>query len=367
MNPRVAIVHDYLVDSGGAERVVIALHEQFPDAPIFTSVIDRQTTFPVFNLMDVRTSFLQRLPVRKSNYKLLLPFFPVAFESFDLSDYDVVVSSASGFAKGVVTSSDTLHVCYCHTPSRFAWRFHEYVAQEQMGRVKRSIVQLIVHFLRQWDYVAAQRVDYFIANSQTTAQRIQKNYRRESVVIHPPIDVESFSICGDIGDYYLVVSRLAPYKRIDLVVQAFNELALPLKIVGAGVDAQRLRALAKPNVEFLGHVPQNQLSELYARSRAVIFPGVEDFGLVPLEANAAGRPVIAFAAGGALETIIDGVTGRFFNESTSDALMAAVRETDIHSFDAGAMRAHAERFSKTQFQKQIADFIGEKWQSFGPP
>lgn len=359
---RIALVHDYLVDSGGAERVVIALHEVYPAAPIYTSVMDARTTFADFRAMDVRTSFLQRLPVRKSNYKYLLPFFPLAFESFDFSDYDVVLSSASAFAKGVVTAPETLHVCYCHTPSRFAWRYHEYIAQEQLGRVTRLVIALIVHRLREWDYAAAQRVDFFIANSRVTAQRIRKNYRRDAVVIPPPVAVENFAPRDDIGDYYLVVSRLAPYKRIDLAVQAFNELGLPLKIVGAGVDAARLKKMAAENIEFLGHVPQARLADLYARCRAVIFPGVEDFGIVPLEANAAGRPVIAFAAGGALETIVEGVTGVFFREQTAAALAAVVAATDGSNFDARVLRAHAEQFSQTRFKERIANFIEEKWQ-----
>lgn len=359
---RVALVHDYLVDSGGAERVVIALHEVYPGAPIYTSVMDARTTFADFRAMDVRTSFLQRLPVRKSNYKYLLPFFPLAFESFDFSEYDVVLSSASAFAKGVVTAPETLHVCYCHTPSRFAWRYHEYIAQEQLGRVTRLVIALIVHRLREWDYAAAQRVDFFIANSRVTAQRIRKNYRRDAVVIPPPVAVENFAPRDDIGDYYLVVSRLAPYKRIDLAVQAFNELGLPLKIVGAGVDAARLKKMAADNIEFLGHVPQARLADLYARCRAVIFPGVEDFGIVPLEANAAGRPVIAFAAGGALETIIEGETGVFFRAQTPDALAAMVAATDVSNFDARVLRAHAEQFSQTRFKERIANFIEEKWQ-----
>jgi glycosyltransferase involved in cell wall biosynthesis len=363
MNPRVAIVHDYLVDSGGAERVVIALHELYPDAPIYTSVLDAQTTFSDFRAMDVRTSFLQRLPVRKSNYKFLLPFFPLAFESFDLSEYDIVISSASAFAKGVVTSAETLHACFCHTPPRFAWRFHEYVAQEQMGRVKQAFVQLIVHYLRGWDYAAAQRVDEFIANSQATARRIRKNYRRDSIVINPPVAVETFAPCNDIGDYYLIVSRLAPYKRIDIAVRAFNELGLPLKIVGAGIDAARLQKMSTPNIEFLGHVPQNRLADLYARCRAVIFPGVEDFGIVPLEANAAGRPVIAFAAAGALETIVEGVTGAFFREQTSASLAQAVRATDVTRFDARALRQHAEQFSQARFKEHFARFVEGKWLS----
>lgn len=363
MKPRVAIVHDYLVDTGGAERVVIALHEQYPAAPIYTSVIDPQTTFADFRAMDVRGSFLQRLPVRKRNYKFLLPLFPLAFESFDLSAFDIVISSASAFAKGVITAHDTLHVCYCHTPSRFAWRFHEYVAQEQMGRVKQAFIQLIVHYLRGWDWAAAQRVDQFVANSQVTARRIAKNYRRDAVVIPPPVEVEAFAPCADLGDYYLIVSRLAPYKRIDLAVQAFNEMRLPLKVVGAGADAARLQKMAAANIEFLGHVPLAQLRELYARARAIIFPGVEDFGLVPLEANAAGRPVIAFAAAGALETVIEGVTGAFFREQTTQALAETVRATDVTRFDPRVLRRHAEQFSKARFKERIANLVEEKWRS----
>ncbi len=361
MPPRVAIVHDYLVDSGGAERVVLALHEQFPDAPIFTSVHDPRTTFPAINALDIRTTFLQRLPVRKSNYKLLLPFYPLAFESFDLSDYDIVISSSSSFAKGVITSPETLHVSYCHTPPRFAWRFHEYIEQEQLGRIKQLVIAGIVHYLRNWDFAAAQRVDCFVANSSITARRIQKNYRRDAVIIPPPVQVDRFEPSPDIGDYYLVVSRLAPYKRIDLAVQSFNQLHLPLKIVGAGVDAPRLKAMAYANVEFLGHLPEEQLAKLYAHSRAVIFPGMEDFGIVPLEANAAGRPVIAFAAGGALETVKQGLTGAFFCAPTVESLAKVVADTDVMAFDTQVMRQHALQFSKECFKERIAAFVQCEW------
>ncbi len=361
MPPRVAIAHDYLVDSGGAERVVLALHEQFPAAPIFTSVHDRRTTFPAINALDIRTSFLQRLPVRKSNYKLLLPLYPIAFESFDFSEYDIVISSSSSFAKGVITSPDTLHVCYCYTPPRFAWRYHEYVAQERLGRMQRLFISLVVHYLRGWDSAAAQRVDHFVAISGITARRIWKNYRRESTIIAPPVHVERFQPSSDIGDYYLIVSRLAPYKRIDLAVQAFNQLHLPLKIVGAGEDEPRLKSMANANVEFLGHMPEDRLAEIYAHSRAVIFPGAEDFGIVPLEANAAGRPVIAYAAGGALETVKQGVTGAFFRTPTAESLAQVVAETDVMAFDAQVVRSHALQYSKECFKERIAGFVECKW------
>ncbi len=361
MRARTAIVHDYLVDSGGAERVVLALHEQFPDAPIFTSVHDRNTTFPGINVLDIRTSFLQRLPVRKGNYKFLLPLYPLAFESFDLSEYDIVISSSSSFAKGVITEPDTVHVCYCYTPSRFAWRYHEYTAQERLGALQRLLISTVVHRLRTWDFAAAQRVDHFVAISGITARRIWKDYRRESTIIAPPVDVDRFEPSADIGDYYLIVSRLAPYKRLDLAVQAFNHLQLPLKIVGAGADAARLRAMANRNVEFLGHLDESRLVQLYAHSRAVIFPGVEDFGIVPLEANAAGRPVIAYAAGGALETVKEGATGVFFREPTAESLAQAVADTDVMAFDAKVMRNHALQYSKQCFKERIASFVQNKW------
>ncbi len=357
---RLAIVHDYLVDSGGAERVVLALHEQYPAAPIFTSVYDPRTTFPEFRALDVRTSFLQLPFVRKSNYKYLLPFYPRAFESFDLSGFDVIISSASAFGKGAKIPRGALHVCYCHTPTRFIWRWNDYIAQEQIGAAQRLFIRAIVRGLKDWDYAAAQRVHHFIANSQATAQRIRENYGRDSTIVHPPVDVDRFAPSDQIANHYLIVSRLAPYKRIDLAVEAFNRLGLPLKIVGAGVDEARLRRMARANIEFLGHVPQAQLARLMAQCRAFIFPGVEDFGIVAVEAHAAGRPVIAYAAGGALETVSEGVTGAFFREQTVDALADVIARTDVTRFDARVMRAHAEQFSKARFKARVAGFVNSK-------
>jgi glycosyltransferase involved in cell wall biosynthesis len=358
---RVAIVHDYLVDSGGAERVVLALSEQYPAAPILTSVYDPRTTFAEFRTLDVRTSFLQLPFVRKSNYKYLLPFYPRAFESFDLSGFDVIISSASAFGKGAKIPRGGLHICYCHTPTRFIWRWDDYIAQEQIGHAQRLFIRAIVRGLKDWDRAAAQRVHHFIANSQATAQRIRDNYGRDSTIIHPPVDIEKFAPSDQIADYYLLVSRLAPYKRIDLAVEAFNKLGLPLKIVGAGVDAARLQRVARGNIEFLGHVPQAQLARLLAQCRAFIFPGVEDFGIVALEANAAGRPVIAYAAGGALETVSEGVTGAFFREQAADALADTIAQTDVTRFDARVMRAHAEEFSKARFKERISEFVNSQF------
>ncbi|MBI5652232.1 MAG: glycosyltransferase [Chloroflexi bacterium] len=361
---RVALVHDYLVDAGGAERVVETLHELYPAAPVYTSVFAPTTTFASFRAMDVRTSFLQHFGLTKRNYKFALPLYPIAFESFDLSAYDVVISSASGFAKGVITPAETLHVCYCYTPPRFAWNFHEYIAREQLGAAQKFLIGWLVHYLRGWDLDTAQRVDEFIGVSHQVARRIQKIYRRAATVIHPPVNVDWFAPSDARENYYLIVSRLAPYKRIDLAVQAFNRLRLPLKIIGAGADEMRLRKMAESNVEFLGHLPREQLAQMYAHSRAVIFPGVEDFGIVPLEANAAGRPVIAYAAGGALETVIENVTGAFFREPTVEALIETINQTDPTRFDPRAMRDHALQFSPAHFKERIADFVTSRWNEF---
>ncbi|MBI3914783.1 MAG: glycosyltransferase [Chloroflexi bacterium] len=358
---RVAIVHDYLVDSGGGERVVLALHELFPDAPIFTSVFDPRTTFSDFRALDVRPSFLQRLPVRKSNYKFLLPFYPRAFERFDFSGFDVILSSASAFAKGVIVPRGAPHICYCHTPTRFIWRFDEYIAQQETNALTRLFLRAVVRAQKKWDHAAAQRVDHFISNSQATARRIKEDYQCDSTIIPPPVDVAHFSPSPEIGDYYLVVSRLAPYKRIDIAVHAFNQLKLPLKIVGAGVDEARLRGIAQANIEFLGHVSQAELAWLYARARALIFPGEEDFGITPLEANASGRPVIAYAASGALDTVIENVTGNFFREQTPAALAEIVATADISQFDSSILRAHAEKFSQPHFKERIREFVNAKW------
>lgn len=309
---RVAIVHDYLAQAGGAERVVEAMHRIWPEAPIYTSVYDPEATLSSFRGMDVRTSFLQRWARHSRIHKLALPFYPAAFESFDLSGYDLVVSSTSGFAKGVITGPETCHICYCHTPARFAWRYHEYVAQGGYGRATRRVLPLLVHCLRAWDYASAQRVDYFVTNSYNTARRVHKFYGRAAGVVHAPVEAGRFRVEDTPPrGYFLTVSRLVGYKRVDLAVEACSRLRLPLKVVGVGPDAARLRALAGPSVEFLGRLEDAQVAKLLAHCRALLFPGEEDFGITPLEAMASGRPVIAYRAGGALETVVEGKTGVF--------------------------------------------------------
>lgn len=363
---KIALVHDYLVEAGGAERVVAALHELFPDAPIYTSVYDPRTALPALRDARIVTSFLQRLPHSRRVYKWWLPLYPLAFEQFDFSAYDVVISSSSSFAKGVITGPDTLHISYCHTPSRFAWRYHEYLRREPAGLACRLVMPWLVHYLRTWDYSAAQRVDGFVANSQNTARRIRKFYGHGAEVIHPPVDTTFYTrepgpaACLPFvppGPFFLLASRLAPYKRADLAVMACSQLDVPLVVAGDGVARPRLEQLAGPAVRFVGHVPDHVLREYYRRCTALIFPGEEDFGLVPLEANACGRPVIAYRAGGALETVVDGVTGTFFDAQTPESLVAALRSFDPEAYDPAALRHHALKFDKQLFQRRILDHV----------
>jgi glycosyltransferase involved in cell wall biosynthesis len=357
---RVALVHDYLNQMGGAEKVLLALHDLFPQAPIYTSIYAPSRVDRRFRELDVRTSFMQRLPLVKKRHQPFLPLFPQAFERMDLRAYDLVISDSSAFAKGVVTRPETLHICYCHTPMRWAWSYEEYVERERLGRLARTLLPPFISRLRQWDYATAARVDYFVANSPTVAARIAKYYRRESVYIPPPVDTARFSVAPEHDDYFLIVSRLVPYKRIDLAVQAFSHLGLPLRIVGAGRDEGRLRKLAGKSVQFLGRLPDAQVREQMARCRGFIFPGEEDFGITPVEAQASGRPVIAYGAGGALAMVAEGTTGIFFRQQTVEALGEAVRAFRDEQFDAAVIRRHAEEFDTTRFQRRFLQFVEAK-------
>lgn len=357
---RIAIVHDYLAQAGGAERVVEAMHDLYPEAPVYTSVYDAEHTFPSFKTMDVRTSFLQRLAFARSSkfHKLALPLFPTAFEHFDMTGYDVVLSSTTGFAKGVITGPETCHVCYCHTPARFAWRYHEYVAQGGYGKVAKYLLPFLIQRLRAWDYGSAQRVDFFISNSYNVARRVQKFYGKHSEVLHPPVSVNRFSVLPKpSADYYLVVSRLVGYKRVDLAVEACTKLGVPLKVVGSGPDLLRLKQMAGPKVEFLGRLKDDEVVSLFGNCRAFLFPGEEDFGISPLEAMASGRPVVAYGAGGALETVIDGVTGVHFREATASSMIEAIERLERLELDPAALRAHAGRFDVSEFQKSLKEIV----------
>ncbi len=356
---KTALVHDWLNQYGGAERVLEVLHDLYPEAPIYTSIYEPRAMPASYRRWDIRTSFMQRLPFAKRHHQHFMPLYPLAFEQCDLMEYDLVISNSSAFCHGVLTHPRARHICYCLTPTRFVWNYHEYVRDENVGFLARRLLPLLLNQLRLWDRVAADRVDDFIAISDAVAARIAKFYQRSSVVIHPPVDCSSFQPAPAVEDYFLVVSRLVPYKRVDLAVRAFNELGLPLVIAGDGRDRARLERMARPNVRFLGRVSERSLRDLYARCQALIFPGEEDFGLTPLEAQASGRPVIAYAGGGALETIVDGQTGLFFAERTPAALAAAVRRYHAGDFAPEAIRRQALRFDVSVFRERFRAFVAE--------
>jgi glycosyltransferase involved in cell wall biosynthesis len=354
---RIALVHDYLNQMGGAEKLLLTLHDLFPSAPVYTSIYARSRVDSRFREMDIRTGFMQRLPLVKKHHQPFLPLFPLAFEQLDLRAYDLVISDSSAFAKGVVTRPEALHICYCHTPMRWAWNYEEYVERERLGRMARMILAPTIAVLRQWDFTTAARVDYFLANSPNVAARIAKYYRRDSVYIPPPIDTSQFEIAPHQENYFLVVSRLIPYKRIDRAISAFNKLGLPLRIIGSGRDEGRLRRLAGPTIQFMGRQSDQEVRRQLAACRAFIFPGEDDFGLTPLEAQACGRPVIAYGAGGALHTIVPGKTGMFFHRPEAESLAAAVSEFRDDRFDPAIIRQHAISFDTRQFQQRFLEFL----------
>lgn len=360
---RVAIVHDYLNQPGGAEKVVEVFADMFPHAPIYTSVFDPESLPAVWRTRDVRTSFMQRFSPRLSIAKALFPLYPFAFESFDFSGYDLVLSSTTAFAKGVITSARTCHVCYCNNVTRFLWSTSEYLARESLPSAVKRVFPLLAVPLRVWDYAAAQRVDVYIAGSENAARRIRKVYRRESEVVHSPIDAQRFEPAESIGDYFLVASRLQSYKRIDLAVEACSQLGVPLHVVGSGPDRARLERLAGPTVRFLGRVSDEELSRQMAGCRAFLFPGEEDFGLAPLEAQAAGRPVVAYRAGGALETVVEGQTGAFFDRQEVDVLARTLRSFE-DVFDPAAIRAHALQFDRAVFVRVMYEALARIFTSF---
>lgn len=362
---KTAIVHDYLNQYGGAEKVLEAIHGLFPDAPVYTSIFDSQKMPAHFRSMDIRTSFMQRLPLSSRLYRTYMPLYPLAFERLVLSGYDLVVSSSSAWAKGVLTSPEAMHICYCHSPMRFAWSYEEYVWPEKSIPLRRSLLPLILSYVRLWDEISANRVDHYIANSKAVSRRIAKYYKRTAEVINPPVDVEAFEPESSYDDYYLVLSRLMPYKRLDIVVEAFSTLGLPLKVIGTGRDHDRLKSMATDNVEFLGFVEGPRMRRYLARCRALLFPGEEDFGITAVEAQAAGRPVIAYGAGGALESVIDGVTGVFFDRQEPESVVSAVRKFNPERFDSRIIRKHAEGFGRAAFQEKLKAFIEGKMNDWG--
>ncbi|HEX5483529.1 MAG TPA: glycosyltransferase [Terriglobia bacterium] len=374
---RIAIVHYWFVAQRGGERVIEAIAGIYPQADIFTLVLDRAALPASLRSRRITTSFLQRIPGATRYYQKLLPLFPLALEQFRLDNYDLVISSESGPAKGVLTSQHTCHICYCHSPMRYLWdMYHRYRTSDELGRSSRALFSLSAHYLRMWDVAAASRVDYFIANSMNVAARIRKHYRREAEVIHPPVNVSAAYISEKTQDYYLVVSQLVGYKRVDLAIEACNRLGRPLRIIGDGKEYARLKRFAMPHIEFLGFLPDEALGKHYAGCRALLFPGEEDFGIVPVEAQSYGRPVIAYGRGGALETVkelsfedscaAEDATGVFFYEQSVEGLMEAIlRFESLESrFNPQAIRAHVQRFDTSRFRAEMESFIAAKWAEF---
>ena len=356
---RVAIVCSWLNQYGGAERVLEVVHEMYPQAPVYSSIYWPQALPERYRAWDIRTSYLDRLPLIKRHHQPFLPLYPSGFASLRLEGYDLVLSVTSAFAHGVRVGRGATHICYCLTPARFLWDCAAYARREQLGRAARALLPLVLRPLRAWDAGAARRVDHFVAISRAVQARIARHYGRPAHIIYPPVDTSAFAPSDEVDDYYLILGRLVPYRRIDLAVEAFNRLGLPLVIAGDGRDRAALERMAGPNVRFLGRVPDEERRRLLARCRAFLWPGEEDFGIAPLEANASGRPVIAYAAGGALETVVDGVTGTFFHEQTVDALAEAVAAFDPARYDPATLRRHAEQFDVLHFKAELARFVDQ--------
>ncbi|MGB9637461.1 MAG: glycosyltransferase [Microgenomates group bacterium] len=373
---KVALVYDRVNKWGGAERVLLALHEIWPKAPLFTSVYNPKTAPWAGVFKKVVPSFLQRFPLAKSKHELYPLLMPIAFESFNFDEYEVVISVTSEAAKGVITKPKTLHLCYCLTPTRYLWSgYSQYFDKEW----KRSLTRFPVAYLRKWDKVACQRPDYYIAISKTVQGRIKNYYHRESEVVYPPVNIEKFQIPSTKSQtntkykiqntkYFLVVSRLVKYKKVDLVIEAFNQLGWNLKVVGEGREKRRLQKRAKENIQFLGQLTDEELLSYYQNCEAVIYPQEEDFGIVPLEAQACGKPVIAYRAGGAKETIIEEKTGFFFEKQTPECLERKLRELAmsgrIREIKEKDCRQQAEKFSKARFKREFENLVEEKWKNY---
>lgn len=361
---KTALIHDWLNQIGGAEDVLENLVRLYPDAPLFTSLYWRKGMPDHWQEWDIRTSFIDRLPFVYRKQQLYFPMYPFAFEQFEFREYDLLISNKSGFCHGVITGPETLHICYCLTPTRYVWRYHQYAEQENLGWVVRKMLAPFLVRLRQWDRLAADRVDFFIAISKAVRRRIAKVYRRDSVIIYPPVDTSRFEPSPQVDDYYLFVGRLVPYRRLDVLIEAFNKMARPLLIAGSGRDKERLQAMAGPTVQFLGFVPDADLPDLMARCRAFVWPGEEDFGIAPIQAMAAGRPVIAYAAGGALDMVIPGETGALFAEQTTAAIIEAVEGFDPDGMKVAHLRRFAEQFDTAVFRQQFTDFVEQKLDEF---
>jgi len=358
---KVALVHDFLFKLGGAERVLKVFSEMFPDAPIFTLIYDEEKMSDVFPKERVITSSFQKYPkFLRNKHRFFTKKFPRLIEEFDFSDYDLVISSSNSYSKGIITSTDTKHLCYCHSPMRYAWDWtHEYRDENKIRGFKKLIYTPLINYLRNWDQISASRVDKFLANSRNVQKRIEKYYGFDSTIVYPPVDTDRFKMTKENLDYYLIVSTLTPYKKVDLAVEFFNKIGKKLIIIGSGPSLDYLKSIAGENIEFLGFKSDEVVKEYMENCRALIFPGEDDFGITPLEAMACGKPVLAYAKGGLLETLIPGKTGEFFyNDTVSDMEDALGRLIYNESlYDPAEIRKHAEKFSKAQFIKNMKEEI----------
>lgn len=364
---QIALVHDWLTGMRGGEKVLEVLCEMFPDAPIYTLLHNKGSVSQTIESHPIRTSFIQHLPLKGKKYRSYLPLFPRAIESLDLSNFKLIISTSHAVAKGAVPPDGALHICYCHTPMRYVWdQYEEYFGKGRAGLLTRAAMRFLAPRLRAWDVRTSDRVHTFIANSHNVAARIQSRYKRSSEVLHAPVDASAFRVSTENDGSYLVVSALVPYKRIDLAILACQKLGRTLKIVGTGPDEDKLRSMAGPGVRFLGWMADADLARLYRQCRAVLFPGVEDFGIVPLEAMASGKPVVAFGKGGALETIIDGTTGVFFNDQTVESLAGAIGRLEQMNLDPAVIRRHTEGFDRELFRTKLHDLIRRLAEAFFP-
>ncbi|MFH0930151.1 MAG: glycosyltransferase [Candidatus Moraniibacteriota bacterium] len=367
---KIALVHDFLNQYGGAERVLLALHELYPEAPIYSLLYDPKKMRGKFKDADIRPSFLQKFPkFLKKRHKYMLPFMPTAPETFNLRDFDLVISSSGAWAKGIIVKPKTIHICYCHSPMRYAWDWNEkYLNEQGLGSGRKIFARMLLNYVRMWDKAAADRPDFFIANSRSTQTRIEKYYRRESVVVYPPVDVnlEIRSPNGDrisTNDYFLIVSRLSPYKKVEVAIEAMNKLDLPLIVIGEGDPkyVKYLKSIAGLKTKFLGWKSDENTKKYFASCRAFLFPGEDDFGIAPVEAMSFGKPVIALRKGGATETIIEGETGEFFDEPMIEVFADAVRrfQENEKKYDSAKIRAQAANFSKEKFVENMKRVIEE--------
>jgi len=354
---RIAVVHDYFTQLGGAEKVAEELYLMLPRPALFATVALPECMPAQLRGVPVQASWMQRAPKINKYYRFYFLLYPLAVSSMDLSDYDLVVSSSSSYAKGVRTGRDSMHVCYCHTPMRWVWSYESYSSRESFGLAQRTLLPALIRGLKQWDERASRQPDHFVANSKVVAERIRRAYGRCAEVIHPPIDIDRFHPSNEREDYYVVLSRLVSYKRIDLAVQACAERRRNLLVIGHGPDRRRLEAVAGPSVKFLGRASDRDVEYYVSRCRALIFPGEEDFGMAPLEVGAAGRPTIAYRSGGAVETIVENATGVFFDHQTVESLGDAIERFERQEWCSHSIRRHAEQFSIEVFQDRFQSFF----------